>query len=199
MRLNVVEGCSKPPELTLNAGVLELTLPQCCSADYVHICRINWEHAGNATADKLPFLEIAFDGDLLGADLSGAKLRSLRHVFIVETEHSQTVKLPNGGELPLTCWCQLSGEYQALRLKSACEPDASDEEAGPPNTLRFLPSPRLQPGQAYRVRLHGDLLRDRKGRAIDANHLPPWVSGGRRSGDCLEGGTFYSWFNARQG
>ena len=196
VRLNVVEGCSKPPELTLNAGVLELTLPRCCSDDFVHICRTNWDHAGTVDPGKLRFIEIAFDGDLLAADL---KEDNLRHVFIVETEHSQTVKLVNGGELPVTCWCQLNGEYQALRLEKACAPEADNEIAGPPNTLRFKPSPRLQPGQAYRVRLHGDLLRDRKGRAIDANHLPPWTSGGRRTGDCIEGGTFYSWFSARRG
>ena len=196
VRLNVVEGCSRPPELQLTDGLLELTLPQCCSGDFVHICRTNWEHAGRVDAGKLRFLEIAFDGDLMAADVKGD---NLRHVFIVETEHRQIVKLANGADMPLSCWCQLSGEYQALRLEKACDPDAQEEIAGPPNTLRFAPSPALQPNQVYRVRLHGDLLRDRKGRAIDANHLPPWTSGGRSSGDCIEGGTYYSWFRARQG
>jgi len=39
----------------------------------------------------------------------------------------------------------------------------------------------------------GDFIRDRNKRAVDGNHLPPWVPN-RPSGDGIEGGTFESWF-----
>ena len=44
-----------------------------------------------------------------------------------------------------------------------------------------------------RVLLHGDHLRDEKGRGLDGNNLPKWVPK-RKSGDGIEGGTFMSWF-----
>jgi hypothetical protein len=46
----------------------------------------------------------------------------------------------------------------------------------------------------------GDLIADETGRrSIDANHLAPWVGlpGKRTSGDCIEGGTFHSFFRIR--
>jgi hypothetical protein len=45
------------------------------------------------------------------------------------------------------------------------------------------------------VRVIGDLIRDARGKAVDANHLPAWVPS-RPTGDCIEGGTFHSWFTA---
>ena len=45
------------------------------------------------------------------------------------------------------------------------------------------------------MRFNGDLVRDRRTRrGIDANHLPPWLPA-RRTGDCIEGGMFHSWFS----
>lgn len=187
--LQVVEGCSSPPSLTLNNGVIQLVLPQCCTADYVHACRTNWPHAKEIVAGDLPMIEIAFDGDLEVADLTQD---NLRQAFIVETRHVHQIT----DTLRVECWCQLVGEYSRIRLLNPCEADARDPAGGPPNAIRFHPSPRVEKGRTYRVRLLGDLLRDTKGRAIDANHLPPWTTGGRRSGDCIEGGTFHSWFDA---
>jgi len=46
-----------------------------------------------------------------------------------------------------------------------------------------------------RVLVRGDFVREatEKQRAIDADHLPPWVPA-RLTGDGIEGGTFESWF-----
>jgi len=41
--------------------------------------------------------------------------------------------------------------------------------------------------------VNGDFIRDKNNRGVDANHLPPWLSGGRPTGDGVEGGTFESW------
>jgi hypothetical protein len=49
-----------------------------------------------------------------------------------------------------------------------------------------------------RVLLHGDHIRDEKGRAVDGNHLPPWLPS-RPTGDRIEGGLFESWFQLRRG
>lgn len=47
------------------------------------------------------------------------------------------------------------------------------------------------------MRLIGDLIVDAQSkRAVDANHLPPYLPA-RKSGDCIEGGTFESWFQAK--
>jgi len=53
-------------------------------------------------------------------------------------------------------------------------------------------------GARIRVLLHGDQVRDDKGRGLDGNHLPPWVPD-RRSGDGVEGGLFESWFTVVHG
>jgi hypothetical protein len=66
--------------------------------------------------------------------------------------------------------------------------------------VRFK-SAGFQPGKSYRVVIKGDLIRDIDGKAVDINHLPPWVStpnnNNKVTGDGIEGGTFESWFEIR--
>ena len=45
----------------------------------------------------------------------------------------------------------------------------------------------------YRVMLKSDFIRDKKGKAVDGDHLPEWLPN-RRTGDGVEGGTFESFF-----
>jgi hypothetical protein len=61
------------------------------------------------------------------------------------------------------------------------------------NGVRFM-SEDLRGGE-YRVVFKGDYVRGLGKRAVDANHLPPWVGSGAayRSGDDVEGGEFDSW------
>jgi hypothetical protein len=66
--------------------------------------------------------------------------------------------------------------------------------------MAFRPSPPLLVGRLYRIRVIGDFIKtaapgSAKGKAVDANHLPPYVPA-RKSGDCIEGGVFLSWFQA---
>ncbi len=189
--LNAVEihlgDCATPPSGTVQGSTLVLELPHCCDPDLVHLCDINWPHAGEVAQDRPQGLVIAFDGELEPADCKPA---NLRHAFIVETFDEHTID----DRLRVQCWCQLIGEYTAYGLKTPC--DAASGRATPAiDALEFHPSPPLLAGRTYRVRFIGDLVRDRKSqRAVDANHLPKWLPG-RKSGDCIEGGVFHSWFD----
>jgi hypothetical protein len=53
-------------------------------------------------------------------------------------------------------------------------------------------------GGDYRVILKSDFVRDAKDKAVDGDHLPPWVPTAK-SGDRIQGGTFESWFSIGQG
>jgi len=51
-----------------------------------------------------------------------------------------------------------------------------------------------------RIQVHGDLIRDNymvnnapSWRAVDGNHLPPWLPNVPKTGDEVEGGLFESW------
>ena len=46
--------------------------------------------------------------------------------------------------------------------------------------------------------MKGDFIRDEKGLAVDADHLPPWLPN-HGTGDGVEGGTFESWFRIELG
>ena len=56
------------------------------------------------------------------------------------------------------------------------------------------------PAHKVRVFAKGDFIRDAssKQRAIDGDHLPPWLPT-RPTGDGIEGGTFESWIAIKQG
>jgi hypothetical protein len=56
------------------------------------------------------------------------------------------------------------------------------------------------PAQKIRVIAKGDFIRDdsSKQRAIDGDHLPPWLPN-CPTGDGIEGGTFESWIAIKQG
>ena len=157
----------------------------------IHICGINWDHPDAVMPlNQADHVVLAFDGELEPADCTQ---QILRQAFIVETAHRQQVN----DRLTLECWCQLGGEYGAFRLSTRCDA-TSDRAPGAIDALEFRPSPPLQPGVVYRVRFIGDLVRDRRTqRAIDANHLPKWLPG-RKTGDGIEGGVFYSWFTVRR-
>lgn len=86
------------------------------------------------------------------------------------------------------------GTFQILGIQN--RPLIPDEFV---NGARFLAAnvDRLPDGM-YRVILEGDLIRDRGGRGVDANHLPKWLPK-RPTGDGVEGGIFQSWFALQEG
>ena len=161
-----------------------------CDPDLTEICAINWEHGGIFQVGAAPTGEVivAFSGEII--DLPDPMV--LRHSFIVETDHDELIDRERN--LTVKCWCQLVGEYRLLRFKEPCV--IGDEDQGQPTAIAFRPSPQLIEGREYRVRVHGDLIQDINKKAIDANHLPPWLPD-RPTGDCIEGGTFFSWFTAK--
>jgi len=181
--------CSTPPKANIQGGVLTVQLPKCCDGDLTKICAINWSHG-----DRLPLQPgaappeaiVAFTNEINPADIHG-------HSFIIETNNR--VLIDRELKLSVECWCQLVGKYRPVRLRRRCT--IGEEDPGAPVTaMAFRPSPGFLPGREYRVRVIGDFIRDRSGKAVDANHLPPWLKA-RQTGDCIEGGTFHSWFTAR--
>lgn len=184
--------CSTPPTATITNGQLVIELPRCCDDDFAHICGINWRHARETPLSALGGeVIIAFDRALDPADLTQERLRE---AFIVETHHDHQIT----DQLRVECWCRLIGEYRAFQLTARCDPGSPPLQGGTQiDAIAFRPSPNFQAGRRYRVRLYGDLIRDEAGRAVDANHLPPWLPD-RPTGDCIEGGTFESWFRARR-
>jgi hypothetical protein len=163
-------------DATTGTRTLELTIPSGCEADLTHICAINWTH-GDVLRDTS--LLIAFDGPVQVQDL-----------------HRQSVILLSSrldGRTRLRCWCEVSGKIEVGSFEPACDVSKfTPQEAAEVNGLRFTPD--NFPEGEYRVVVKGDFIRDAKGKAVDADHLPGWLPD-RRTGDGIAGGTFESWFN----
>jgi len=169
------------------------------TADFAHICAINWVHPtpplidanGNPTSIT-PIAElnnngvlIAFDRPVLNGDIH-------RHSFMVLVKH--LVDVESGTE----CWCELPiKRVGGVKFERDCEISGFDEIEDPNaavNGAQFRPGPRFVEKQEYRVLLKGDFIRDAENKkGIDVDHLPPWLPK-RPTGDGTEGGTFESWF-----
>jgi hypothetical protein len=66
------------------------------------------------------------------------------------------------------------------------------------NGAIFRPAQQQWPNGDYRVILKADFVRDSQGKAVDGDHLPPWVPQAK-SGDQIQGGSFESYFTVKQG
>jgi hypothetical protein len=80
-------------------------------------------------------------------------------------------------------------------------PDGTPQNV-PVNGALFKPIRDWTSGD-YRVILKSDFVRDwdsvkkqPRNKAVDGDHLPPWVPQAK-SGDQIQGGTFESWFSIR--
>jgi hypothetical protein len=157
--------------------------------DLVQICRINWTHA-----DPVP-------GPIQPTDLTTLRAEGLRLVFtnnIFNGDiHDQSFLVmksdPQGARV---CWCEFRHELHGAVFEGECDTRNFDKfgaaASDPVNGLLF--QTEWSPNTIYRVVLKGDLIRAvSNGKAVDANHLPPWLNL-RHSGDGKEGGTFESWF-----
>jgi DNA-binding beta-propeller fold protein YncE len=156
--------------------------------DLTHLCAINWPHGDYADAAHLAKdgLLVAFDRKVRLGDIH-------RHSFILLTESHQ-----NG----VTCWCEVVAEsVKGIALRVDCDscqilgidPDPCSDPDDLVNGAQLWPGDSPLPPGEYRVMLKGDFIRDELCRAVDANHLPPWLPK-RPTGDWVEGGTFESWF-----
>ncbi len=159
--------------------------------DLTHLCAINWPHGDYADPERLSRegLLVAFDRKIRLGDIH-------RHSFILLAERRD-----NG----FACWCEVIAEDVrgiALRLNhETCEilgidPDPCTDPDDLVNGAQIWLGKQQLPDGEYRVALKGDLIRDELCRAVDADHLPPWLPE-RSSGDWVEGGTFESWFIIR--
>jgi hypothetical protein len=181
-----------PPGPTGPIGPTGPTGPGGDEKDLVVICAINWRHpdpaASGSQATSIsghdPLL-LAFSDDVVAGDIH-------EHSFLVLTKSTSPENATN-------CWCQMTAEqFVPVHFDKFCDltsPQTTVMKAtDPANGLRFIPARGWSPTTAYRVIVKGDLIRDMKTRrAIDANHLPPWLNA-RKSGDGKQGGTFESWF-----
>lgn len=182
------------------------------------ICNISWRHGQVSPPVQLGELNVVLeDREGLGlvvafrCDLfpeSGKILAADIHdiSFSVLYEH---LELDDRRVLRF-CWCQLPAvEVLGVQLREECVPVVVS--AGPFadgfcngavymfdfETLEREFAIRAQLDRPLEVRMrvfvNGDLIRDRKNRGLDADHLPLWVPT-RESGDFIEGGTFESFF-----
>ena len=98
------------------------------------------------------------------------------------------------------CWCELKGKVIGGKKGKRCELPSANDNLGnlsdPEEKVFwavFIPAITGDIKGDYRVIFKGDLVEDKDGNSVDANHLAPWLPD-RRSGDGVEGGTFESWF-----
>jgi hypothetical protein len=170
--------------------------PSALDPDLTHICGINWKHNDSMTTGEIEQngLRLAFDHEVQSLDIHSDSFAVL----------GSSQAIPGRD-----CWCELRGELQAARFKLTAGPNGTCVIAGieqlfpagvapdtPVNGLVF--KGRFEAGQKYRVVLNGDFIRDQKGKAVDADHLPGWLPN-RKTGDQIEGGMFESWFTTKQG
>ncbi|MDQ2938083.1 MAG: hypothetical protein M3R67_11325 [Acidobacteriota bacterium] len=162
-------------DVNTGSRTLELTIPSGCEADLTHICAINWTHGGTLTDGSLL---IAFDAPVQAQDLH-------RQSVIVLGSRTD-------GRTRLRCWCEVTGLIEVGSFDPACDTaNFTPQEAMEVNGMRFTPD--NFPEGEYRVVVKGDLIRDAKGKALDADHLPDWLPN-RPTGNGIAGGTFESWF-----
>ena len=177
--------------------------------DLTHICGINWDHGLSVSQQVFEHLNkdgliIAFDGPVKNVDIHSESLLVLYSPFgLTNIPDTRTwvelVARPNGitgatlGLIPATpgkgC---LIKEVTAIPAPNA-DGTPQDTEV---NGAIFRPRREWNNGN-YRVIFKGDYVRDsdknRPSKAVDADHLPPWVPKAK-SGDQIQGGTFESWF-----
>jgi YVTN family beta-propeller protein len=151
------------------------------------ICGINWDHNAKTALAKIrdTGLLIGFGGKVRFSDID-------RHSFVVLARRPDPLGL---------LWVEMEAKIVAgVNLKSTPGPNGTcviSLDPAPPGALvngaRFLPASGFAGGE-YRVLFKGDFVRDEKGHAVDADHLPDWLPN-RPTGDKIEGGLFESWFD----
>ena len=125
---------------------------------------------------------IVFDGKVRREDLNDFSVQLLQ-------------EQPQSQQSRTRCWCQVIGEYELGDTATKCKTDGFAPSGAPFVTaVRFRPE--SFPKGRYRVVVHGDLIRDsnQPAKAVDANHLPPWLNAAGKTGDGIQGGTFHSQF-----
>jgi DNA-binding beta-propeller fold protein YncE len=178
--------------------------PSGLDPDLVGICAVTWKQNGGVLhwaqlhQAKAP-LVIAFKGNVESEDLISESVRLLA---------SFVSAAPN--PLNLTAWGEVPIAPEPGNLTEACNPTSTftPVAAGPGvmcNAVQLGVNLKaiheaLGPANGkllLRVEVHGDLIRDEKGRGLDGNHLPPWLPNVPKTGDGVAGGLFESWFTVQ--
>jgi hypothetical protein len=187
--------------------------PSALDPNLTHICGINWTHGQVVSQQVRDDLEknglmIAF------SDGSSGKIRNTDiHDESLIVLFSPPVVASSG---PTRTWVELRArQITGANLKRTPAPAPATGcvitgiDSIPPlnpdgtpanvavNGAIFRPIQDWISGD-YRVVLKSDYVRDAKGKAVDGDHLPPWVPQ-VVSGDQIQGGTFESWFTIRLG
>jgi hypothetical protein len=184
-----------------------------------HICAISWKHGERSQRGELNVvlgdregtgLVVAFRCDLF-PEPGKVLARDIHDIsFMVLMEHAEVEE----ERLARFCWCQIpAAEVLGVQLREECLPEVAvpgpfpdgfcngavylfDRESFERSFDRELQiRARLNRPPEIRIRafVNGDFIRDRKERALDADHLPLWLPA-RESGDFIAGGMFESFF-----
>jgi hypothetical protein len=154
---------------------------------YVKIQQITWPHNGTLTQAQLEQaklqLKIAFNGKVQAGDLT------VDSVAVLVPIHGTEQTAWNEADIRV-----IPGTFATLGdvtsvFGAPMGGIANGVAIGLPDIATKLVNNKI------RVLVRGDFVREaaEKQRAIDADHLPPWVPA-RLTGDGIEGGTFESWF-----
>jgi hypothetical protein len=183
-----------------------------------HICGINWDHGKVATQAVIGALEknglmIAFsDGKVRNIDIHVESLiisysalvtptspptRTWVELIPLQSATTAAVGI-TGADLNLTA----APNGQGCEITGVADIPKPNPDGTPADVLVngaiFRPAQQGWPDGDYRVILKSDYVRDQAGKAVDGDHLPPWVPAAK-SGDQIQGGSFESWFTIRRG
>jgi hypothetical protein len=187
--------------------------PSGLSTDLIGICSVSWQQTpitpGNVAGggvltlqnlEKLP-LTIAFSGPVQTLDLTPQSIRLLGSLVP-----------PQANPLHLVVWGEVPLTLSTINLAKPCDVTSAVTAVAPGpgvmcnavqlavNMAQFNDALGAANGKlTLRVEVHGDLIRDEKGRGLDGNHLPPWLPIVKKTGDGVPGGRFESWFTVQKG
>jgi len=176
--------------------------PSGLSQDLVGICGVSWKGNGDILTwqqlEKAPLL-VAFSGPVESEDLISESVRLLG---------SFVPGAPN--PLTLVVWGEIPLDLKTANLATLCDVTSTLTPVTPGpgvmcNAVQLAVNPELilralegaKGKLPLRVEVHGDLIRDGKGRGLDGNHLPPWLPNVSKTGDGVAGGLFESWFTVQ--
>jgi hypothetical protein len=183
------EGPAGPPAQPLDLG---------------HICALSWRHP-KALRDLLSPAD--FDLGRFGGEIPGRWGLLFAFDRPVQAEHLHALSLRVERLDPQLVpgawlWPQPNAHVGGVHLvlgpgqaPGTCRIEKIDRLANPGERCNgaIFVARELPFGALNRVELLGDLVRDEKGFALDADHLPPWLPEAP-SGNGVPGGTFHSFF-----
>jgi hypothetical protein len=204
-------GAAGPPGPPGAAGPAGPPGPSGLRTDLTGICAVSWVRDGGTQtrAELENGVVIAFSGPVRSANLHAQSVMML------------VPDVTPIGDAVLTCWCQFPAVPEPWNLPALCRIEDTDGATTAPtcNAVRLtfnagellavieaaskallsspLGSKAANPlnniSDTVRIQVHGDMIADAKGFALDGNQLPNFLPA-RPTGDGVPGGLFESWF-----